>query len=123
MVKPGKFLRTVFIFYRGFRVPATLVTLFCVFGAVASSLDLIKAHKAFYGILTVVPPFFWIKTLTDAVILIWLTRFKAGERYFYCNLGVGTRTLWISVFCIDYLVFFLAMYLAEIGLHLFIRLS
>ena len=114
MLKIQRYCRAILIFYRGFRVPASLVTLFCCLGALYACVEQITAHKEFYGIIMFIAPFFWIKTITNVLILFYHIQFKAHEMYFYTNLGIRKGELWIITFLIDYIVFFTAVFLTGI---------
>ncbi|MEI7662445.1 MAG: hypothetical protein WCK34_09615 [Bacteroidota bacterium] len=114
------FLRTIFIFYRGFRIPALIVTLMCWAGAFSAALGQLREHRPYYGIVMFLPPFFWIKVVTDSLIMLFLLRIKANENYFYYNLGIGKSTLWITTFIIDLLLFFLGMFLAGVVINRFV---
>ncbi len=119
MTRIGKFLRMIFIFYRGFWIPAALVTLFCCIFSFSLCVEQVKEHKEFYGILMFITPSFWIKILTNILILLYLISFKANEMYFYYNFGIGKTTLWITTFIIDFLLFFLAIWLTGLSFDLF----
>jgi hypothetical protein len=95
--------RAVLIFYRGILVPATLITLFCCIGPFIAAVNQLREHKEFYGIIMFIGPFFWIKTLTNFIILLYIIQFKAYEMYFYSNLGIRKWELWISSFLLPYI--------------------
>lgn len=118
MLKILRHYRAILIFYRGFWIPAALITIFCCLGARVASVAQIKDHKEFYGIIMFIGPFFWIKTLTNVVIILYLLQFKAHEVYFYANLGIRKIELWSITFLIDYTVFFIAVYLTGLSLKL-----
>ncbi|MEI7492714.1 MAG: hypothetical protein WCK92_15035 [Bacteroidota bacterium] len=111
-------LRAILIFYRGFWVPPGLVTLFSCLAIFYISQSQIRDHKEFYGILMFTAPFFWIKTFTNLIMLLYLIKLKAHEMYFYANLGMRKRELLITVFLIDYLLFFSALFLTNLCLKL-----
>ena len=121
MEKIVRFSRAIFIFYRGFRIPAGIITIFCCIGLLEACIEQIRGHEVYHGILMFVAPFFWIKTFTNALILLYLIRFKASELYFYFNLGVGKKSLWIITFLIDYLLFFLAICITDLILKLYME--
>jgi len=106
------------IFYRGFWIPASLITLFCCLGAWLVAGSQIKDHKEFNGIMMFVGPFFWIKTITNVLMLLYILQFKAHEMYFYANLGIRKRELLGIAFLTDYLIFFIAIYLTGLSLKL-----
>ncbi len=120
MVKLNRVLSGIFIFYRGFWIPATLMTVFCCIGAFSACVTQLRGQKEFYGILMFVSPFVWIKAITDTMILLYLIQYKAREMYFYFNLGIGTATLCVTTLIIDFLVFTTAIYLTGLSLDLFI---
>ncbi|MCX6284910.1 MAG: hypothetical protein NTW31_11830 [Bacteroidetes bacterium] len=113
-----RYLRTILIFYRGLWVPSGLVTLFSCLAIFYISINQIRDHKEFYGVLMFTAPFFWIKTFTNLLMLLYLIKFKAHEMYFYANLGVRKRELMMTAFLIDYLLFFSALFLVSLCLKL-----
>lgn len=114
----SRYLRTILIFYRGLWVSSGLVTLFSCLAIFYVSVNQTRDHKEFYGILMFTAPFFWIKTFTNVIILLYLIQFKAHEMYFYANLGVRKRELMVTAFLIDYLLFFSALFLTNLCLKL-----
>jgi len=118
MIKILRHCRAILIFYRGFWIPAALITLFCCLGARVACVSQIRTHREFYGIIMFIGPFFWIKTFTNVFILLYLIQFKAHEVYFYANLGIRKWELWISTFLIDYIVFFIAVYITGLSLQI-----
>ena len=113
-----RFSRAIRIFYRGFCIPALIITLFCCLGARMACISQIQSHKEFYGITMFIAPFFWTKTITNVIILLYLVNFREKEQYFYTNLGISRRELLITAFLIDYLLFFAAVYLTGLSLKL-----
>ncbi|MCX6242775.1 MAG: hypothetical protein NTX43_13305 [Bacteroidetes bacterium] len=95
-----------------------MITLFCCYGARIASVAQIQDHKEFYGIMMFIAPFFWIKTITNILMLLYLIQFKANEIFFYANLGIRRGELWIITFLMDYMVFFMAVYLTGLSLKL-----
>ena len=118
MTKILRHCRAILIFYRGYCIPAFMITLFCCLGARITSVAQIQDHKEFYGIMMFIAPFFWIKTITNILMLLYLIQFKAHERFFYANLGIRRGELWIITFLMDYMVFFMAVYLTGLSLKL-----
>jgi len=118
MIKLLKHFRAILIFYRGFWLPAAVVTLFCCLVARNASVAQIREHKEFYGIIMFIGPLFWIKTITNVLMLLYIIQFKAHEIYFYANLGIRKMELWIIAFLLDYIVFFTAFYLTGLSLKL-----
>jgi hypothetical protein len=118
MPKLTGYCRAILIFYRGFIVPALIITLLCCLGAGMACISQVQSHKEFYGIGMFIAPFFWTKTITNVIILLYLVNFRVKEQYFYTNLGISRRELLVSVFLIDYLLFFAAIYLTGLCLKL-----
>ena len=116
-----RFSRVIFIFYRSFRVPASIITVLCCIGLFQACIEQIREHQPFHGILMFVAPFFWIKTLTNALILGYLISFRTDELYLYYNFGVGKKSLWSITFLMDYLLFFLVIYCTELALKLYMK--
>ncbi len=117
--KTRTFVKAVFIFYRGLAIPAVLITLFCCAGAFLASMNQIRQHAGYDGIFMFIAPFFWIKTVTNIILIFYIDRIRANERYFYHNLGIGRSSLWGTTLVVDYLLFFLAILLTGLGVSLF----
>ncbi len=120
MDRISSFFLAVFTFYRGFWIPSGVITLLACFVVGAIGIDQVREQREFYGILVYVPAFFWIKTVTSIIILLYLVRFRAGERYFYYNLGFGMTTIRAATFGLDYLFFFTGMYITSVIVNLMI---
>jgi|GEM_PF-1046840 len=120
--KNRTFLRAVFIFYRGFAIPAMLITLFCCAGATISAMDQFRQHAVYAGIFRFIAPLFWIKTVTSLILVFYMDWSRANERCFYQNLGIGMNALRGTALILDYLVFFLALSLTGMAIPLIILL-
>ncbi|MEI6681333.1 MAG: hypothetical protein WCO44_01825 [Bacteroidota bacterium] len=113
-------MRAAFIFYRGLAIPAILITLFCCAGATISAMDQVRQHALYNGVFMFIAPLFWIKTVTTIILIFYMGWFRANERYFYHNLGIGINALRGTVLIVDYLLFFLAISLTEMIIPLLI---
>ena len=113
-------IRYAFIFYRRALIPSLLISFFCWISAIFASLEVLKNHEVFYGIFIFFTPCFWVKTITDIVIILFLFNFKPNELYFYYNQGIRRIHLWIFTLVIDYLIlvigFFISGFVIRIAL-------
>jgi flagellar biosynthesis protein FlhB len=53
----------------------------------------------------------WIKVITLALIYFFISSYKKKEFYYYQNLGVSKRFLWISSIALDIVLFVLLIIL------------
>lgn len=67
------------------------------------------------------PQNFWIKTVSDILIILYLIKFRSNELYFYYNLGIRKIQLWIFTFSLDYLIFLLCFYLSGVLVRLIFK--
>jgi len=86
-------IRLIYTFYRSFFIASILVTLACI--------AIINEHglKALGSLL-------WIKIFTLGLIFLFIRNYKRKEFFYYQNLGISKKRLWISVFTVDILLFF-----------------
>ena len=110
MAKAISKVRGIFIFYRSFLIPSLLITIFCCVITIVLSVEKLKNHEQFFGIIEFFPQSFWIKTISDIFIILYLLKFKSNELYFYYNLGIRKIQLWFFTFSINYFVFIFAFY-------------
>jgi hypothetical protein len=108
----------IFIFYRSFLIPSLLITIFCCTFSVVLSINELKNHTIFLGIIQFFPAGFWIKAVSDLLIILYLLKFKSNELYFYFNLGIRKSQLWFFTFTIDFLVFILCFCVSSLILGL-----
>jgi hypothetical protein len=65
--------------------------------------------------ISVFAPLFWFKITTLALIYYYIREYKSREFYFYKNLGIGRRALWIFSISLDLAIYFVVI---VIGLYL-----
>lgn len=114
-------IRISLLFYRGFCFATIAITVFCCASILFASINQLRDHQPFYGVLMFVTPFFWIKTFTSVIILLYVIKFKADEMYFYYNLGIGRVTLFLFTFALDYVLFFTGIFITGLILDHFFR--
>ena len=85
-------LRLAFTFYKSYAYVSLLITLCCL---MVSYTHGIKTFTAL----------FWFKIITLGLILFFINSYKGDEYYYYKNLGLHKRVLWISTLSFDILVF------------------
>lgn len=93
-----KFIRLIFTFYKSFVLVNLIITLSC--------LDI--AHR--WGVSTFTA-LFWFKIVTLAIIYYFVKDIKKNEFYYYKNLGITKKKLWISTFSFDFILFLVSIYL------------
>jgi hypothetical protein len=103
-------IRGLLIFYRGFMIPSIIITVISCTTAIMLSVDQLKNHEQFLGIIVYFPLVFWTKTISNILFVYFLLKFKANELYFYYNLGISRTALCAWTFAVDYSVLVLSYY-------------
>jgi hypothetical protein len=85
-------------FYQSFCFTSILISLLCGF-------LLFGGGSAFYFSL------FLFKIITSGLIFFYMREYKSKEFYFYKNLGISQKALWIFSAIIDFAIFFLIIIL------------
>jgi len=85
-------LRLIVAFYKSFAVASLLITLSC----------LLVTYT--WGIHTFTP-LFWFKIITLGILFYYIQNYKAEDFYYYKNLGVTRKLLWISTLTFDFMLF------------------
>jgi len=90
-------------FYRSFCFASILISLACAF--------------LFFGRGTVLfTPLFWFKITTIALLYYYINGYKSKEFFFYKNLGIGKKALWIFAISLDLIIYFIVIIIG-INLH------
>ncbi|TKG97041.1 hypothetical protein EYV94_01035 [Puteibacter caeruleilacunae] len=89
-------IRLILTFYKSFAFASLMITLSCVTIIYAWGLD------AFAAV-------FWFKIATLAVNFYYINSFKKDVYFYYKNLGVTKKRLWISTLSFDLILFVLLM--------------
>jgi len=89
-------------FYKSFCFASILISFVCAYFFIK------------YGV-SVYAPLFWFKIITLALIFYYIKEYKSKEFYFYKNLGVGKKVLWIFSISFDLIIYFVVII---IGLNL-----
>jgi len=92
-----------FTFYKSFCFASILISVICAY-------FLIMYGASAYSVL------FWFKILTSAVIFLYIREYKSKEFYFYKNLGISKKALWIFSFLFDFTLYFIVVIIA-LNLH------
>ncbi|PJE46628.1 MAG: hypothetical protein CUR34_08345 [Sediminibacterium sp.] len=93
-----KQLQIFWLFYKSFAVASLFFTLCCI------SLFWKYEFSVFSGI-------FWFKFFTGMIIYYFVNDFRKKEYYFYYNLGISKRQLWVTTLGFDFSVFILSIIL------------
>jgi hypothetical protein len=56
--------------------------------------------------------FFWFKIITLGLIYYYIHSYKNNEFYYYKNLGLTKKQLWISTLIFDFIIFLVLLTLA-----------
>jgi hypothetical protein len=54
---------------------------------------------------------FWFKLATLGAVVIYIRSYKSKEFYYYYNLGLSGRMLWISTLSVDFLLYAFLLFL------------
>ena len=87
-------IRIIIGFYRSFFIAAALITICC------ASLFWQYGYSIFAAI-------FWLKLASLAIIYWFINNYKRKEFYYYYNLGISKRVLWMATLLFDFLLFIL----------------
>ena len=82
---------------------------FCVFAIVIS---LICAYYVYTFGASIYFSLFCFKIITAAFIFYYIKEYKTKEFYFYKNLGISVKSLWIFSFLLDFTVYFVVVIIA-----------
>lgn len=94
----NKFIRLIFTFYKSFAFVNFLITLACI-----------KIINQFgFNSFTVL---FWFKIITLGLVFYFINDRKKEEFYYYKNLGVTKKTLWIVTITFDLILFITLIFL------------
>lgn len=104
-----KKIRLIFNFYQSFVFTSVLITTVCVYFTC-------KFGIGAFSIL------FWFKIATLGIIYYIIDAYKSDEFYYYKNLGLTKRALWVSVLLID-LVLFILLLIISLKLRCYIPLK
>ncbi len=87
-------LRSFLTFYRSFFALSFLINIFCIAIIIKSDFNLFSLM-------------FWYRAGVMAIIFYFINDYKHKEFYYYQNLGISKRFLWVSTFSVDILLFLL----------------
>lgn len=90
-----KTLRSILTFYKSFALASILITLVSV-GIVYSS-----GSKGVF----MIQGFFWFKIFSLGAIFYITNNYKKDEYYYYKNLGLSKRMLWVPTLLFDLILF------------------
>lgn len=98
----AKTMRLTWLFYKNYCLASILITATCA---------LLLWRTGFVN-----PVFFyvfWFKLITLGIIFYFINREKKNEFFYYCNLGLSQRALWISSLSFDFLFFIFCLSLVQ----------
>ena len=94
-----KRINLFFTFYKSFCFASILISIVCAY-------FLVQYGASAYSVL------FWFKIITSALIFFYIKEYKSKEFYFYKNLGISKKALWIFSFLFDFTVYFIVVIIA-----------
>lgn len=89
-------IRLIITFYKSFVLAAVFITACCWF----------LFWEYGYPIFAAVC---WLKVATMGIIYWYINSYKQAEYYYYLNLGISKRMLWIVILLFDFLLFILLL--------------
>ena len=98
MIRKKK-IELYFTFYKSFCFVSILISLVCAY-------YLFKSGPSAYSLL------FWFKLISSGLIFYYIREYKSKEFYFYKNLGIGKKALWIFSAIFDFTVYFVVIIIA-----------
>jgi hypothetical protein len=87
-------IRLLFTFYKSFAFASLLITMACL------SITYNSGLSAFAVL-------FWFKIITYSLIFAYLHSYKKDMYYYYKNLGLSKKHLWVSTLSFDLILFLL----------------
>lgn len=93
-----KKIRLIVTFYYNFLLVSSVIT-YCCF-------DIFRR----YGVVTF-SSLFWFKIFTLGIIYYFISSYKHKELYYYQNLGLSKKVLFIVTFSFDFILFLTILYL------------
>ena len=87
-----KIIRLTITFYKSFAFASLMITLSC--------LSIIYT----WGVATF-PILLWFKIITLGLIFYFIHNFKKDQFFYYKNLGLTKKHLWVSVLTFDFILF------------------
>jgi type III secretory pathway component EscU len=94
-IKMRTTIRLIITFYKSFAFASNLITFSCIY------LINLYGKNAIY----IIQALFWFKIITLALIFYYIQNYKKDEFYYYKNLGLTKKHLWISTFTFDFILF------------------
>ena len=98
-----KKINLFFTFYKSFCFVSIVISIVCAY-------FLMKDGASAYSAL------FWFKVITSALIFFYIREYKSKEFYFYKNLGISKKALWIFSLLLDLTIYFVVVIIA-LNLH------
>ena len=92
------------------------LTFYNTFNFASIVLSIICAYFFFLHGISAFSILFWFKIITLALTFFYIREYKANEFYFYKNLGISKKALWIFSICLDFIIYFVIIIIA-INLH------
>jgi len=87
-----KVLRLTLNFYSSFAFASWMITILCVIISYTQGINIFTA-------------LFWFKIITLGIIVYFINNYKRNEFYYYKNLGLSKKVLWISSLTFDFILF------------------
>jgi hypothetical protein len=94
-------IRLLFTFYKLYAATSIIISLACFYSIYKYELG-ISSFSAF----------FWFKIITLGLIYYYIHSYKNNEFYYYKNLGLTKKQLWISTLIFDFIIFLVLLTLA-----------
>ncbi len=94
-------LRSIFNFYRSFIFLSFIINVICLFVIGKTDFNLFMLM-------------FWFKVVAMLITFYFISDYKRKEFFYYQNLGVSRKLLWVSTFTFDIFLFLMASFLIYI---------
>ena len=85
-------IRLYFTFYRSFCIASILISLACACLFLRNGISVFSL-------------LFKFKIITLALFFYYIRKYKSREFYFYKNLGIGKKALWVFAISLDLIIF------------------
>lgn len=102
-------IRSILDFYQSFAFTSVLITAVCVFFTCKFGIEAFA-------------PLFWFKIAALGLIYYIVNTYKSDELYYFKNLGLTKRVLWVSALLID-LGLFILLLIISLNIRCYIPLK
>jgi hypothetical protein len=91
-------IRSLLSFYQSFLFVSLIIDLVCIFVIWKTNFNLFMAML-------------WFKIVAMAIVIFYISEYRHRDFYYYQNIGISKRFLWLGTLSMDFLSFFFSSFL------------